>query len=679
MASVAAGATGVPAIGSATTCPAAAYQTDGGLGVERIDYQFEPAVDLDVLDDRKTELWARLYLPSVRSKHARSPIVVLLHGNHGTCGTGVRPRRDDLTSYTLSGTCPTGYQVVPNHLGYEYLAEQLTSFGFAVLSINANRGITAGYGVPGDEGLNLARGRLVLKHIEALYQWMESSQLSRAELGVDLKGRFDFSKTYLFGHSRGGEGMRAAYHYAKNDSDWIKRLPNGFNIRGIFEVGPVDGQTDMQLDAFGTNWGVLLPYCDGDVSTLAGNYVFDRQLARPEQESTEHYKAVYSVWGANHNFFNTEWQQSDAVSCFGQRPLWSQGDYQSIEQQQTLSYALLNFLKGDAWTHSQRQFGLHPRCEMPAPLNSVTRVDRTFLTSLNRVVLIDDMDDADLNSLGLPRAIGPGLSFRRKLSLYHDMSQFLLLVNWRDRDPNAAIEFNLSLTPQGFNLSEFSEFFLRLYRSSPPGHRNNESLSPDVAFRYLDGSLSQALSIADYISLVDRPGLDQPNESLSTVQIPVDHFRLTGPVQSLIVSFAGLSADSAALGPLGLVAKSPVPGQQRASLGKRRPITQASGVGVGPAVRPISESPRQSFSPVAEATGLSQSQVELRGRTYTAIEVDVTGVPDALSRLLKLKIGDRIIRLGGFPRSGLMNRYQFLVEDPDLARQILKVGGTLGY
>jgi hypothetical protein len=100
------------------------------------------------------------------------------------------PRIDDRIDYTATGTCPLqgqgnppaefDYVVVPNHEGYAYLAEQLASRGFLVVSINANRGITAGppqdLGTPGnpfieDRGLNLARARLVLKHLELLSRW----------------------------------------------------------------------------------------------------------------------------------------------------------------------------------------------------------------------------------------------------------------------------------------------------------------------------------------------------------------------------------------------------------------------------------------------------------------------------------------------------------------------------
>jgi hypothetical protein len=156
------------------------------------------------MTDRVTEIWARVWRPISDDDQGRLPLVVFLHGNHGTCGTFFcsvancgrpiplpnGPRIDDRIDYTTTGTCPragegtppaeTDYVVSPSHEGYGYLAEQLASRGYLVVSINANRGITAGraqdLGTPGhpfieDRGLNLARARLVLKHLELLSRW----------------------------------------------------------------------------------------------------------------------------------------------------------------------------------------------------------------------------------------------------------------------------------------------------------------------------------------------------------------------------------------------------------------------------------------------------------------------------------------------------------------------------
>jgi hypothetical protein len=234
------------------------------------EYKFPAALDPAVVTDLPVELWARVYRPSVLPV-TPSPLLVFLHGNHGTCGTGSNPRSDNRTDYTFSGTCPAGYVVTPNHAGYTYLAERLASRGYIVVSINANRGITGRNGCPPvgtDGGCNLARGRLVLKHLQRLSEWNTFGG-TPPSVGVDLQGRLDFNNVGLMGHSRGGEGMRAAYNqYRDVGSPWPARIPNPLTVAGIFEIGPVDGQTNRILNADGTAWNVLLPMCDGDVFNL---------------------------------------------------------------------------------------------------------------------------------------------------------------------------------------------------------------------------------------------------------------------------------------------------------------------------------------------------------------------------------------------------------------------------
>jgi hypothetical protein len=104
------------------------------------EYKFPATRDPVVNPDNDTELWAAVYRPSTLVAGRRYPLAVFMHGNHSTCGHGANPRIDDDSSYSTTGTCPTGFVVVPNHLGYAYIAEELAARGYFV-SINTNRGI----------------------------------------------------------------------------------------------------------------------------------------------------------------------------------------------------------------------------------------------------------------------------------------------------------------------------------------------------------------------------------------------------------------------------------------------------------------------------------------------------------------------------------------------------------
>ena len=123
------------ATASAQTAPDATG-TKPGVTVGSFEYYIPGILDTDVAPI-PIDLWARVYIPSGYS--GRLPLVVLLHGNHATCGTdnGFGPaRRDDNIQYTLTGTCPDRYIVIPNHAGYDYLARPLATWGYIVVSIN---------------------------------------------------------------------------------------------------------------------------------------------------------------------------------------------------------------------------------------------------------------------------------------------------------------------------------------------------------------------------------------------------------------------------------------------------------------------------------------------------------------------------------------------------------------
>lgn len=294
-----------------TAGPAAAKDIETG------EYRFPARVDPLVATDRETEIWAEVWRPA-RLGNDKLPVLVFLHGNHGTCGRfdaelGVRV--DNRSDYTDTGECPEGYVVVPNHMGYAYLARRLARRGYIVVSINANRGITAGAGTPEDSGLNLMRGRLVMRHLALLADWNAGKGEVPKSLGFDPKGRLDLGQVGLMGHSRGGEGVRAALQQMRENTRLARKVSD-VRVRAIFEIGPVDGQTSRVLNADGVASAILLPVCDGDVIDLGGMRVFDRTFAI-EGDDVSAIKATVGVYGANHNFYNTEWQQSDARGCAG--------------------------------------------------------------------------------------------------------------------------------------------------------------------------------------------------------------------------------------------------------------------------------------------------------------------------------------------------------------------------
>lgn len=204
------------------------------------------------------------------------PVLLFMHGNHGTCFVG--------GFYAPGlGVCRNigPMQVDPSFAGYSYLAEDLASRGYVVLSIDAND-VNDNNQVD-DLGSN-QRAQLFLRTLDELAA-LDDPQLDLARVG-------------LMGHSRGGDGAsRAVILNAE------RAQPHA--ILAVLALAPTDF---IRHEVTGVAFGTILPYCDGDVNTLHGAWLYDdaRHLdgAGPLHQ--------WLVMGANHNFFNEVWDFDDA-------------------------------------------------------------------------------------------------------------------------------------------------------------------------------------------------------------------------------------------------------------------------------------------------------------------------------------------------------------------------------
>ncbi|MEV4347781.1 hypothetical protein AB0J83_25270 [Actinoplanes sp. NPDC049596] len=204
----------------------------------------------------------------------KRPLALFLHGRHSVCYQG------DDEDVPQEWPCPEGTLPIPSYRGYLQAQQLLASQGYVTVSISAN-GINGQDWVSEDGGA-AARAALVAHH---LAYWASKPQV-------------DLSKTYLVGHSRGGEGVSRAAMVA--DPRWT--------IRGLLLIGPT---------LFGHNpvpdvpSATILPGCDGDVFDLQGQMYIDE--TRGVSRGKALHSSLYFV-GANHNFFNTEWTPGQAVA-----------------------------------------------------------------------------------------------------------------------------------------------------------------------------------------------------------------------------------------------------------------------------------------------------------------------------------------------------------------------------
>lgn len=489
--------------------------------VASAEYKFPASIDVDVLRDTQTEIWGKVFYPKdIMQNSDKAPLIVMLHGNHATCGIGSNPRYDSSCQYTSSGTCPSGYVPVPNHEGYNYLAENLASWGFVVTSINANRGITCGSGDSNDSGLNLARGRLVLKHLNLFYKWSTAGGAPNS-LGLGqqgLVGKIDFGHVGLLGHSRGGEGVRAAYNlYLDKDSQWPARIP-GLTIKAIFEIGAVDGQTSRVLNADGTVWNQLLPMCDGDVSDLEGRFPFERMLLNKSEVATAQ-KSLYEVWGANHNFFNTEWQSSDSYGCSTGTAIFNPRGSYSKEQQKIALASVPAFFRSRLGANADASFNqnFNPLNLLPHVVTQTTQVDRDFTPSpgATETAIVDDFDkETGTNSSGNPNVA-------KQINIEHinlESAQRVARISWDKHGTDTFFETIWTGVSQGRDIHDFATLDFRV------GRPEFSSSSTDFGIMLEDatGLVSKEVRVSEYAK-INGPGNDNP--ILMTVRVPLTAFQ----------------------------------------------------------------------------------------------------------------------------------------------------------
>src|SRR5262245_18122273 len=513
------------------------------------EYKLAPTNDDLVAQQVVTELWARIYRPTNLDNSPR-PLLIFLHGNHATCGRfeGAGSGRLDINiQYTSTGTCPSGYVVVPSHEGYAYAAERLASWGYIVVSINANRGVNAAPGVAGDLGLNLRRGRLILRHLQMLAAWNSGSKATPASLGFSLQGKLDFNHVGMMGHSRGGEGVRAALaQYRDAGSPWPDLIGVPVNFEGIFEIGPVDGQTGRILNAEGVAWNVLLPMCDGDVFNLQGVRVFDRMLRnRIENPTTQ--KSTFTVWGANHNFYNTEWQLSDSPGCLGHSRLFDRL-LGSADQRQTSMSSVLAFFRAHVGANKNPEFAniFNPQFALPPSLANVTRVDRGYTDSPNSSVteVFEDFDrPTGFNTSGSINDAS-NITITHAGIANHSPVQRVARISWDNPGTGTFFQSNWTAPNSGRNVTAFETLDFRVSAQCKdlPCNTTDSGFNFETNFSIrlvgANGSLSDPVQLRNYVSLTGPVGGlvrgigSSPHPILLTARIPLTAF-VNAPLTSL--------------------------------------------------------------------------------------------------------------------------------------------------
>lgn len=268
---------GMKAAQAQTPDPGAA----GPLAVTREEYNYGNQAFVPTGFPASVELIASVHYPTGLAG-GPYPVVVFLHGRHSTCYRG--------TTVALRWPCASNQQPIPSYQGYDYIASNLASNGYIVISISAN-GISAYDNQVTDLGMQ-ARAELIQRHLN---QWNTFNTAGAAPFGTKFVGKVNLQKVGTMGHSRGGEGI--VKHYVYNAS-----LGSPYGIKAVFPLAPVDFNRPV---ANNVPLSVVLPYCDGDVNDNQGVHFYDD--ARYNVAGDAKPKHTIQVMGGNHNYYNTIW------------------------------------------------------------------------------------------------------------------------------------------------------------------------------------------------------------------------------------------------------------------------------------------------------------------------------------------------------------------------------------
>ena len=455
------------------------------------------------------DIWAQVWYPTDLSS-GPFPLVLVMHGNHGVCRT---PGSTDDFCSTDPPNCPSGFVETPNHLGYNYFTSRLASWGYIVASINANAINCRSFAI--DD-----RGRLIQAHLRRWVGW--NSPKGGSPIGTLFSGKVDLSKIALIGHSRGGEGVRAGYDFWRAEGD-----PTGIDIPAVFEIAPTDFGVPMLFNDFNVNFSVVLPGCDGDVSDNEGMRAFDRAQATPETIFPSP-KAQQFVWGACHNFFNSQWSFDDA-NCFGpdQKPI-SRTTQQQIGRVYFMGF-VRTFIGGEDFKD------LFTRDE-PPPASVTTIIDNAYAESRGDVLLVDDFTGSrapSVNKLGGANSLinvtaqacsGPGCSNGANLWL-HDPVQHAVELAW-PKTTGSPPAFAEALAAKGapVDISAYKFLSFRVAEQNSTRNPANPGLQDfSVWLKGAKGGVAK-VKVSAYKQIHFPVGSGDRKSILATVRIPLTDF-----------------------------------------------------------------------------------------------------------------------------------------------------------
>jgi dienelactone hydrolase len=248
-------------------------------------------------------------------------VVVLIHGNHADCLT---PTGAETTTSFANCSATPGNVPILNYEGYDYLATNLASHGFIVLSLDADA--LTSFQTSQDNG-TLLREQLISASLDMVYAWEDGAPLyTEPSPGVVQASPPQYSTPYalaghinlqngvgIWGHSRGGEAVTDFVAYNRTRPAPGRK----YRLDAVMAWAPVDYE---RASVYGTAtngvtpapiaYASVLPLCDGDVSDIHGARDYMNSLYPQVEPTDPSPKMQFAFQGGDHDYTNAIWASS---------------------------------------------------------------------------------------------------------------------------------------------------------------------------------------------------------------------------------------------------------------------------------------------------------------------------------------------------------------------------------
>ena len=383
--------------------------------------------------------------------------------------------------------------------GYLYLCELLASHGIIAGTIDVN------FLNGGNFGENDGRAIVHLEHVHQFQLW------NRQPLHP-LRGKVDLTRVIIVGHSRGGEAVGHASLFKTLKSVQFDPMtppvpldgshglgPYNFTLRAAVAIAPTDGQYTPVTGATQVqhNYLILHGSRDGDVSSFEGYKTYDRShtvnLGRPAEPASG-FKSLLWIHGANHNFFNSVWQQESQNTITREQQEQIAKVYISAIAQALLldKSTYLQLLENHAF--GEQASWLPPQIKLVSQYQDAKRLFVQHFEEAPEAIVVSKpaLGTVDTTHIKAKKQSFNGTDPSQ--NLFQETQG--LRLEWQQKDQS----YRVSLDPTSLNLASFNVLAFRVGQSIEP--QNPENQRQDFMIEVRDSAQSIALSASSINQMI---------------------------------------------------------------------------------------------------------------------------------------------------------------------------------